>query len=59
MQQEDEGGLTPLHTAAEVGNEEIAALLLDQGADVNLTGPKRKITPLHVAVYHNQESMAR
>lgn len=53
---EDEQGFTPLATAAEVSNEEIATLLLDRGADVNQVGSpqKRRITALMVATYHKQ-----
>lgn len=57
---QDEQGLTPLHTAAEVGNEELGSLLLDQGADVSNTGrDDRHITALHVATYHNQDHMVK
>ena len=31
----NEGGLTPLHTAAMNGHKEIAELLIEKGADVN------------------------
>jgi ankyrin repeat protein len=60
MHQEDSQGFTPLATAAEAGDEEIARLLLDRGADVNQQGsPQRRITALMVATYHKQESMVR
>jgi len=35
---EDESGLTPLHTAAEIGSIEMVELLLDKGADLNRAG---------------------
>ena len=35
---EDENGLTPLHTAAELGNTELAEHLLECGADVQHAG---------------------
>jgi ankyrin repeat protein len=35
---EDESGLTPLHTAAELGLTAMAELLLDKGADLNHAG---------------------
>lgn len=56
---EDSQGFTPLATAAEVGNEEIAQLLIDRGVDVNQQGSpqKRRITALMVATYHKQEAM--
>jgi hypothetical protein len=39
----------------QVGNGEIASLLLDRGADVNQQGsPERRITALMVATYHKQ-----
>jgi ankyrin repeat protein len=46
-------GQTPLHLAANKGYVEIAALLLDHGADVN-AGP---VTPLEVATKKNQSKM--
>lgn len=57
-QQEDGQGFTPLATAAEVGNEEIARLLLDKGVDVDQLGSpvKRSITALMVACAHKQAS---
>jgi ankyrin repeat protein len=33
----DKGGLTPLHMAAREGHKDVAALLLDRGADVRAT----------------------
>lgn len=55
-EQEDAQGFTPLATAAETGNEEIASLLLDRGVDVNQRGSpqKRAITALMVAAAHKQ-----
>jgi hypothetical protein len=35
---EDDSGLTPLHTAAEMGLIAMAELLLDKGADLNYAG---------------------
>lgn len=57
VDEEDESGLTPLHTAAELGNTELAEHLLELGADLNHTGEPRRITALHVASYHNQGEM--
>lgn len=42
-------GFTPLMQAAEMENIDMARLLLDRGADVNLRD-YRGVTPLHVAV---------
>lgn len=58
---EDAQGFTPLATAAEVGAEEIAKLLLDKGADVNQAGApgRRDITALMVATYHKRDAMVR
>lgn len=39
---------TPLHVAARLGHADIAALLLQHGADVAAT-TKDKYTPLHIA----------
>lgn len=41
-------GFTPLHIAAHYGNDKVASLLYDKGADVNYAA-KHNITPLHVA----------
>lgn len=60
-EQEDAQGFTPLATAAEVGNEEIAQLLMDRGVDINKQGSphKRRITALMVAVFNKQEGMIK
>lgn len=39
---------TPLHVAARLGHGDIAALLLQHGADVTAT-TKDRYTPLHIA----------
>jgi ankyrin repeat protein len=59
--QEDGQGFTPLATAAEVGAEQIALLLLDRGADVNQAGAPetRRITALMVATYHKRDAMVK
>lgn len=41
-------GFTPLHIASHYGNQKIAKLLIQKGADVNYAA-KHNITPLHVA----------
>uniref|UniRef100_A0A915EPT8 Uncharacterized protein n=1 Tax=Ditylenchus dipsaci TaxID=166011 RepID=A0A915EPT8_9BILA len=41
-------GFTPLHIAAHYGNESIAELLLEKGANVNFQA-RHNISPLHVA----------
>lgn len=41
-------GFTPLHIAAHYGNDKVASLLYEKGADVNYAA-KHNITPLHVA----------
>ncbi|MBI5037011.1 ankyrin repeat domain-containing protein [Candidatus Micrarchaeota archaeon] len=46
-----ERGRTPLHEAAESGNEEAAKLLLKHGAFVNARTKRSKRTPLHYAAY--------
>ncbi len=56
--------LTPLPPPTplpQVGNEDIAQLLLDRGVDVNRQGSpqKRRITALMVATYHKQEGMIK
>jgi ankyrin repeat protein len=54
-------GQSPLHTAAAKGYVEVAALLLDHGANVNATPQSRKgagPTPLAVALQRKQAKMA-
>ena len=41
-------GFTPLHIAAHYGNDKVASLLYEKGANVNYAA-KHNITPLHVA----------
>lgn len=47
-------GFTPLHIAAHYGNDNIANLLYEKGADVNFSA-KHNITPLHVASKWGEE----
>jgi ankyrin repeat protein len=42
-------GSTPLHVASVRGEQEIATLLIQRGADVNGHGGENQITPLHAA----------
>jgi RNA polymerase sigma factor (sigma-70 family) len=51
-------GYTPLHEAAAHDRLEIAALLLDYGANINARTPGG-LTPLHEAVFSNHRDMAR
>jgi RNA polymerase sigma factor (sigma-70 family) len=47
-----EPGLTPLHLAAQFGLVELAAALLERGADVNAQSARsHHLTPLHLAVW--------
>ena len=50
-------GLTALHQAAFHGREEIAALLIEAGADVNVAS-RRGETPLHSTVYWEHRAIA-
>ena len=45
----DRRGQTPLHVAASVGDERVAALLIEHGADVQARTTQLKETPLDVA----------
>jgi ankyrin repeat protein len=45
----DEGGRTPLHLAACVGNVDIMKILLQYGAEVNTKDGTNRATPLHCA----------
>ncbi len=55
VDKEDRG--TALHRVARAGNLELATLLLDRGADVNVRGNSRE-TPLHCAVRAGHRAMA-
>jgi len=52
------GGLSPLQYAARDGRVDIATLLLDSGADINLTDANA-ITPLISAIVNNRIDLAR
>jgi len=55
---DDDGDDTPLHVAAEMGNERLAELLVDKGANVNALNQSNR-TPLHLAVIHDKPAMSR
>jgi ankyrin repeat protein len=48
VNQPEDGGLTPLHLAAENCHTNVVVLLLDKGADINILANDRA-TPLHLA----------
>jgi len=52
-------GVTPLMTAAANGTAEIAALLLDRGANVNASEPRRGQTALMFAIANRYPEVAR
>ena len=56
-------GWTPLHLAAFFGHRDLAALLLDRGADVNARSTSERFaksnTPLHAAAANKQVEVAR
>lgn len=56
----DSDGSTPLHCAAWKGHPEVAALLLDFGADIhaNNNNDHWGDTPLHAAAHGNQRAVA-
>jgi ankyrin repeat protein len=45
-------GASALHYAAQSGNIQVAKLLIDQGAFINLQSPTHGVTPLMTAVWH-------
>jgi ankyrin repeat protein len=56
----DTDGSTPLHCAAWKGHAEVAALLLDHGADIHARNLNEHWgdTPLHAAAHGNQRAVA-
>jgi len=52
-----ESGATPLYNAASLGREDVVQVLLDRGADVNLTN-KAGATPLHAAVVNGYTAVS-
>lgn len=50
VNEKDEGGRTALHYACEKGHAEVARLLINQGARINVTTAMMASTPLHYAV---------
>jgi ankyrin repeat protein len=54
----DSGGNTLLHKAAEAGNKEFLAFLLEKGANVNAKNSLEQ-TALHIAVRNNREDITR
>lgn len=57
--QQSYGGPAPLHIAAEKGNTQIAVLLINAGAQVNLTTDGGKTTPLTLAVINAHNEVVR
>jgi ankyrin repeat protein len=57
----DKDGSTPLHCATWKGQQEVVALLLDSGADVNAHNANEHwgTTPLHAAAHANQAAIAQ
>ena len=57
----DEDGVTPLHEAALWGHNEVAELLIANGAEVNaiiVSGPYQGKTPLDLAIRHKKTATA-
>ncbi len=56
----DKTGRLPLHRAAELGHRDLAAFLIEQGADVNSRGYwHNNATPLHLAEEAGHDDVAR
>ncbi len=51
-------GLTPLHLAAGKGKIEVAEVLLENGAEMNLKASNLGYTPLHLAAINGQQTVA-
>jgi uncharacterized protein len=50
--------VAPIHSACAISNEEIALLLLENGANVNAK-QQNGVTPLHTAAHHGQTKLAQ
>ncbi|TET06258.1 ankyrin repeat domain-containing protein, partial [Candidatus Dependentiae bacterium] len=55
----DEGGWTPLYSAAYWGHKAIGNLLIDRGANVNAATNKGDSTPLHAAARDGCEAIVK
>jgi len=53
-----EGGLTPIFFAARQGAIESAELLIEAGADLNVTEPQYGFTPLQTAIFNGHYDLA-
>ncbi len=54
----DQEGFSALHFAAKNGDEAVAKILLDHGANVNLQDKNNRSTPLKIASDNNQMPVA-
>lgn len=56
LENRDRHGKTPLHAACELGQAEIAGLLIDKGANVR-SRDREGLTPLHYAAFSNNKEL--
>lgn len=54
MNAKDNSGNTALHVAAESGEEDVAKILIENGADVNFKNDFKE-TPLHIAAMYGKK----
>ncbi len=55
----DRDKMSPLHYASFRGQMEIAELLIDKGANVNIKGQEGGVTPLHLAATKGNKEMVK
>jgi len=59
INEKDNKGFTPLHTAVTNNSNMTASHLIGRGADINIQGDVDRVPPLHTAIFNNNSDMVR